>query len=265
MPFSQKLLIMFTPVQLLVITIAIFVSTAVFGILIFRSILSIARLKSHNDVAGPVLGVIGTIYAVILAFVVIATWESHDAAKEHIQSEVSALVSLFAMAESFDQPVRSEIMGAIIEYVRSVVNTEWDGLKTGSSTSFLESPLNKLTKIYAAYNPTRMSEEKALEESMENLSDVIGLRRTRQLDARIGIHPMLWAILLLGGFITILMSCTFGADSLGLQMVMSTFLAILISIILFTIVQLDYPFTGRMRLSPQPFTEIAERLQGHIS
>jgi len=50
--------------------------------------------------------------------------------------------------------------------------------------------------------------------------------------------------------VTISFTFFFGAESLNTQMVMAVLLAIIISLILFTILMLDYPFTGDVRISP---------------
>jgi hypothetical protein len=38
--------------------------------------------QKHNDVAGFIYAVLGVVYAVLLALVVIAVWEEFDAAKD---------------------------------------------------------------------------------------------------------------------------------------------------------------------------------------
>jgi hypothetical protein len=42
--------------------------------------------REHNDVAGFIYEVVGVIYAVLLALVVIVVWEEHEAAKATLGS-----------------------------------------------------------------------------------------------------------------------------------------------------------------------------------
>jgi hypothetical protein len=255
------MLLMFSPLQLLCIFISIFVFTAVSGTIITRRFIPNTRLKAHNDVIGPIFGVIGTIYAVMLAFVVVITWESHNMTKQHIDSEVSGLVGLFAESNGFKQPMSAEIKKIIIDYANAVVNDEWDGLKVGKSTSFMKTELYKAMNLYVSYEPATKAEEICLEKSIGKISSLIELRRMRQLDARNGIHPILWLTLIFGGFVTVLTSCVFGTESLDLQVVVTVSLALMIAIVLFTIVELDYPFTGSMGLAPSAFQEMVTRLK----
>lgn len=131
----------------------------------------------------------------------------------------------------------------------------------GKSTPFTDTKLYKAMSLYTSYEPATKTEEICLEKSIDKISNLIELRRMRQLDARTGIHPMLWLTLIFGGFVTVLISCVFGIESLDLQLMATLSLALMIAIVLFTIVELDYPFTGKMGLSPVAFQEMVARLK----
>lgn len=265
MPLSQKMLIYFSPYQLAAMFIVVFVGAAVLGVALTRRLIPLHELKVHNEVAGPIFGVIGTIYAVMLAFVVVITWQSHDMTKQHVDSEVSGMVSLFVAAEGFKEPMKTQSRQVTLDYAESIAREEWKSLKVGVSSPITASVLFKLMKLYGSYEPSSKTEEICLAKSMDKMSELVELRRRRQLDSREGIHPMLWIALIAGGFITICMSCLFGTESPSLQVIMTVSLAIMIALVLFTIVELDFPFTGKMGLSPVAFEEMVGRLKGYLS
>jgi hypothetical protein len=60
----------------------------------------------HNDVAGFIIAVVGVIYAVLLAFVVIITWENFSAAEGVVGEEASALRSIYRESSAFPDEVR---------------------------------------------------------------------------------------------------------------------------------------------------------------
>jgi hypothetical protein len=258
------MLLLFSPFQLLLVFVAVFLPIAILGVIAARSIIPNMKLKVHNDVAGPIFGVIGTIYAVMLAFVVVITWESHDVTKKHISSEVSGLVSLFVTAEGFKEPMRSDLRKMILGYAESISAKEWKDLRIGKSTPATATILFDIMKSYAACLPATKTEEACLSESIDKLTGLIELRRMRQLDSVDGIHPMLWVTILLGSAITILMGCLFGTESLNLHLMSTGLLALMISLVLFTIVELDFPFSGKMALSPVAFDEMVIRLRPYI-
>src|SRR3954464_8152018 len=60
----------------------VFVSVVIF--LLLHRTLDFRRLEQHNDVAGFIYAVIGVIYGVLIAFVVIVVWGHHSAAEQAI-------------------------------------------------------------------------------------------------------------------------------------------------------------------------------------
>jgi hypothetical protein len=59
----------------------------------------------HNDVAGSIIAVVGVIYAVLLAFVVIITGEN-SVAEGVVGEEASALRSIYRESSAFPDEVR---------------------------------------------------------------------------------------------------------------------------------------------------------------
>ncbi|MBV8771601.1 MAG: hypothetical protein JO166_04605, partial [Deltaproteobacteria bacterium] len=56
--------------------VAVFAAASCGGLLVFHRLVHIDLRKAHNDLAGFIFAVVGVIYAVLLAFIAIATWES---------------------------------------------------------------------------------------------------------------------------------------------------------------------------------------------
>ena len=50
------------------------VGAALLGLLLVRRLVPLDFLQMHHEVGGYIIGVMGTIYAVILAFVVFSVW-----------------------------------------------------------------------------------------------------------------------------------------------------------------------------------------------
>jgi high-affinity Fe2+/Pb2+ permease len=91
------------------------------------------------------------------------------------------------------------------------------------------------------------------------MNNAVEMRRQRLVDSQTGIHPSLWFVLLLGGLITVVFTFFFGSDNLAAQLIMTTLLAILIVLILFTILVMDFPFTGDLSISPDALQQVLLR------
>jgi len=55
------------------------------GLLLVERLVPAQTRQKHNDVAGFIYAALGVIYAVLIALVVIAVWESFQAANETVE------------------------------------------------------------------------------------------------------------------------------------------------------------------------------------
>ena len=116
--------------------------------------------------------------------------------------------------------------------------------------------LEKIGSAYMHYNPKDASESSFLHESIQNLSSMTGLRASRIDDSSSGLLPVLWCVLLVGASATIGFSFLFGAHNFKAQAVMTMLLTGVISMTFFTIVSLDFPFTGSTTVSSEPLRKL---------
>jgi hypothetical protein len=70
-----------------------------------------AARGDHNDVAGFIIAVVGVIYAVLLAFVVIVGWENFSRAKGVVGQEASALRTVYRDSGAFPPEVPATSCG----------------------------------------------------------------------------------------------------------------------------------------------------------
>ena len=73
------------------------------------------RLARHTDVAGYVYAVIGVIYAVILAQVVVAAWDEYRDARAVAADEANAVLNLARLAQVWPEADRLRVEDALPE------------------------------------------------------------------------------------------------------------------------------------------------------
>lgn len=75
----------------------------------------------HNDVVGFIIAVVGVIYAVLLGFVIIVTWENFTSAESIVGQEASTLRSIYRESAALPPEVREG-------------STAWSGSTRGRSS-----------------------------------------------------------------------------------------------------------------------------------
>lgn len=238
-------------------TVVIILSVA--GTLLFHRFIPHRSLKIHNDIAGPIFSTLGVVYAVLLGFVVVVVWQNFDRAKLNAEIEVNCIASIYVDSEPFEKDFRRNLRGAIGAYTRAVVD-EWGMLAIGSHNPQAHTAMERLITLYGSYLPVNEPDKVFFAESVAKLNKLLELRILRLTDARAGVHPLLWFVLIMGAAITIVFTIFFGTDNLRAKLVMTTLLAVLIWLVLFTILEFSLPFTGFATISCESFKGLLLRV-----
>src|SRR5580698_8931399 len=84
-------------------TIGVAVVFAASGVQLTRRFLHHHVAEGHNDVLVPLFLTAGTLYAVLLGFLVIAVWESYGNAHENVSQEAAQLVSMYRLTQGMEK------------------------------------------------------------------------------------------------------------------------------------------------------------------
>ena len=87
------------------------------------------------------------------------------------------------------------------------------------------------------------------------------LRTLRLLESHQGVPFILWAVLIVGGVLTVSFGFLFGMKSRWLHRLSITALTVLI---LYTIHLIEYPFTSDVRVPPAVFESKSHQMEGDI-
>ncbi len=257
MPFAQTLLYYIPTPILGTIIISVFIMISVGGLIVVRQFVPHHRMKVHNDVASAIFGTLGMAYTVLLAFVVVIAWQSFDKSNLDVEREANCLVDLYRDSSAFPEAVKGRIRPLIKEYADVIAGEEWKMLARGEQSPRVHALAKNIWLSYSSYEPKTENEKIFLAESVKKLNEAGELRMLRLMDSRTGIHPILWSVLIVGGLTTIIFTFFFGTENFIAQILMAAMLALVIALILFTILLLDFPFTGGLNISSDAFKAIA--------
>ena len=235
---------------------------AVVGLVLVQRLVPPDLREEHNDVAGFIYAVLGVAYAVLLAFVVIAVWQDYKIAQTNVESEANELAGVYFLASQLPEPERTRVQDLARLYAKVVVEEEWPMMEQGQTSPRADSLVRELRLELLQFDPRNEGEQVLYERGLTQVHDVADARRLRLLQVREGIPDLLWVVLVGGGVITVCFTYLFGLKSNVAHALMVAALTLVICGILFTIAEIDYPFSGAVDIQPDAFREVLRSFGG---
>jgi hypothetical protein len=225
--------------------------------------------QQHNDVAGFIYAVLGVIYAVLLALVVIAVWGSFQAANETVEQEANATAEIFWLGHRLPEAEGTHLQELCKSYAEEVVHKEWPLMEQGKAPSMRQTRgtpqgWTLIDDIRASLQDLQLhtkADEQLYAVGQEQIQRLADARRMRLVAAEEGVPVVLWSVLIFGGVAVVSFTYLFGLENTWAHRLMVVTLAAVIGLVLFTIGAMEHPFSGGARISTGAFDLILERFE----
>lgn len=217
---------------------------------------------SNNDAAGQVFTIISGLHAVVLAFVLVTLFDTVTDAREGAYREAQGLVAVSWAVDSLPGPAGTEVRDRSAQYVRTVIEQEWPGMRGGRPVD--DPGWDRLDAIRGAVQRARadgeFQEDRKIEAS-DQLNDVYQERQERVTRATDdGVVAVVWFVLIIGSVVCVILPNLFGGTRLFPHVLLVSTLAGALALMLFAIYQLQNPFSGGTGIDPSAFSWALERL-----
>lgn len=209
--------------------------------------------KESNDFTGAVVAVIGTTYAVILAFTLAGVWSMFQQAQANEEQEANALVNVFRIASQLRDTNAKPIQDLCVRYADNALTQEWPEMEKEHMPPEGGEIINQLWVLAGQVESHAQPDAIAAYQLMEELRGLTQHRRIRAMQVREALPNILWAVLAAGGIITVASSCFFGVPSFRFHLLQVILLSFLIALVLVAIADIDQPYQGVVRVDPQGF------------
>ena len=211
----------------------------------------------HNDVAGFIIAVVGVIYAVLLAFVVIVSWEKLNSAESVVGEEASALRSIYRESVAFPPAARAQLSDDVSRYADAVIKQEWPAMAEGhAGHPAVAQALDEMALHLAALPAATPTQQEFVGAEAGRFNDLVGARSERLDYVDQGVSGVLWLALVVGAVVTIGFATIFGLRSAALHIVITGSLAATIGVLLFVAVVIDRPFGGGVTVERRPLERV---------
>jgi Protein of unknown function (DUF4239) len=236
----------------ILIIIGCVVAAMVFLFLVSRTSTAPSR-KESNDFTGAVVAVIGTTYAVILAFTLAGVWAMLQQAQANEEQEANALVNIYRIASQLKDPNAKPIQELCVRYANNALEREWPAMDKRQMPPEGAEIINQFWTLAGEIQARAQPDAIGAYQLMEELRLLTQHRRVRIMDSREALPGILWAVLIAGGIITVASSCFFGVPSFRFHLLQVLMLSFLIALVLVAISDIDQPYQGEVKVAPQGF------------
>ena len=235
------------------ILVTVFTAAACGGLLVFHRLVGLDVRQAHNDLAGFTLAVVGVVYAVLLAFIAIATWEAFSKADEIVENESDFAGDIYLDTQGLPGASGQAIRNDIAEYVRTVIEEEWPTQRAGKTPEQGWKPLRDLNSAIATLHPQTPGEAVIEAELLKTWNELYRARSSRLSAVEGHIPTLIWWIIFLGAAITTGFTYLFGFQHFGMHVAMTAIVAAMLALVVVLIVALDWPFRGEISITPNAF------------
>ena len=211
---------------------------------------------AHTDRAGFILAVIGVIYAVLLAFVAIGVWERFQQAEARSYDEAAAISTLYRDSDSF--PQGKDLRRLLRAYALSVANVEWARMRSGERAPLSDALLDSVDRGIRNLSVNSPSRQNVQADMLSAMNTAMLDRQTRLTVDFVGINGIMWVVLIIGAFVTVAFTYLFGFEKTIMQQLMIGGLSLLVGLVIFLILALDYPYRGSIAVQPEAFRVMLE-------
>ena len=207
----------------------------------------------NNDLIGWQLTIIGTTYAVILGFMLYTVWTAYGEAQANVDLEASSLRDLYRTADALPEPQRTQLKLDARAYAEAVIDHDWPEMADGKVPEGSHLINEAMWKTVTTLKPDSQTAVVYTSEVLNQLTTLTEHRRTRMLQSVYKLPPIFWAVLIIGGIVTVLSAATFGARSTALHAFQVTSFTLLVTLVLLAISDVNLPFQGWIHIDNYAF------------
>lgn len=241
-----------------IILVVCFAGIALFVQYLVNKFAKVEVLEQHHSAAEAMMGVVGTLFSVLLGFLVAGAMEKHHEAQLHSIDEASNVASVFRVARGLSDIDRPRIRQFCREYVDDVIQSEWPKMEHEEKINHGWETYQKLWEAVVAVvpeNDRQSNLQQGLIASMQSLGEN---RRARILLAQQQLPRSLWAVVAFGAIITMALSYVFASQFPKVQGFMTTLVATALALNIWLLSAYSQPFRGELRVKPAMFQLLKE-------
>jgi hypothetical protein len=229
--------------------------TILFDVLVRRYVAPDIR-QGASATASVTLQVTATIYAILIAFVIVDAYGQLRDAQGQVSEKASNLAILYENSRDLPAPAGSEVRASALAYAHAVVQRGIPRLEeTERPDRFTDRALEEVFRTVQRYEPQSESERSAYDNMVRALDGIVASRAQLLDAARASIPNTLIVLLVVIGLVVMAVATLLDTRHRRSHLFIMSALALVIWLTLALVISLDYPFSGLIRVTDRPIEQ----------
>lgn len=213
-------------------------------------------LPTSNEVAICMISCASLIYALILGLIAVSTLESFNKADDIAGQEAYSVGNLYRDSATYPLPQGDNLRATLAQYLRHVIDVEWPLQQCGQPLAQETPLLDQLVAQWEAFEPESEGQKVLQAQALAQLNQFLALRRNRVQANSVGLPPIMWLTVLLGGALSIVLTYFFSIEKLSLHLLLVGAYSAMIALVVATIISQDKPMLGSTSVSSDAYERI---------
>jgi hypothetical protein len=232
--------------------------TVLFDVLMRKFVAPEVRERASST-ASVTLQVTATIYAILIAFVIVDAYSQLRDTQGEISSKASHLAVIYENSRDLPDSAGEEIRQDTLTYARSVVDHGIPRLEDTSHPDVgTDRRLEELFRTVQRYEPQSESERAAYQNTVNALDGIVTTRAQLLDSARASIPITLLALLVIIGLVVMAVATLLDTRHRRSHLFILSALGLVIWLTIALVISLDYPFSGLIKVTDQPIQEFVD-------
>ncbi|MBY0356899.1 MAG: DUF4239 domain-containing protein [Candidatus Obscuribacterales bacterium] len=239
-------------------TLAVIIITAVIGITIFgqlvvKRIIHADMLDVHQGLAEAVLGVVGTMFSVLLGLLVAGSIDSYREIRGQVNLEANGVADVFRIARGLSDVDRPRIRSLCREYCNAVIDQEWESMRERRFSDEAQDCYQRLWEAVVAVTPENDRQNNLQEALLSGMQALGENRRIRAVSCSQSLSPALWVAIIFGSIITTTFTYFFTSKLGSIHTLMTGLIALSLGLNVWLLAEYSEPFSGSLQIRPDMF------------
>jgi hypothetical protein len=215
------------------------------------------RGRMFKSVSAGLLSPLGTIFGLLVVFILAQVWSALDRAEVAVDHEASALRMVVLLSKSYGGEPESNIRGLIRRHIDEVVYSEWPMMQNNSASLKVSPPaVSDALQTVLSLDPKGEGQIAAQREMVTSFEKALDARRQRIILSRSSVNWIKWSCLFAqAACVLVTIAIAHSDNRVAAAVAMGIFSSgVAVSVLL--IACYDRPFSGPISVHPDVLLQV---------